>query len=60
MLIIYTIENHFYLVIMTIASSRPIVKFFELLTWKLVRLIQDSIETWWLVILILAPYLVLL
>lgn len=50
-------EPMFILVIMTISSSRPVIKCFEVLTWKLVRLIKDSIETWWLVILILSSLL---
>ena len=35
-------EPLFILVIMTIASSRPIVKFFELLAWKFVNNINDG------------------
>lgn len=50
-------EPLFILVIMTIASSRPVIKFFELLAWKFVNNIKDSIETWWLTILILSPIL---
>lgn len=50
-------EPLFILVIMTIASSRPIIKFFEMLTWKFVKLTRDSVETWWLTILIFAPIL---
>lgn len=50
-------EPLFIIVIMTIASSRPIIKFFENITFKIVRLFGDSIEIWWLTILILTPLL---
>lgn len=44
-------------VIMTIASSRPILKLFELLIWKIVKFFRGSLEAWWLVILTLGPIL---
>ncbi len=50
-------EPLFIIVIMTIASSRPIIKFFEFLTWRVVKLLGNTIEAWWLTILILAPIL---
>lgn len=50
-------EPLFIIVIMTIASSRPIIKFFEKITFKIVKLFGDSIEIWWLTILIVTPLL---
>ena len=47
----------FVIVIMTIASSRPIIKLFELILWRIVRVIGDSLEVWWLTILILSGIL---
>ncbi|MBM7562927.1 putative Na+/H+ antiporter [Fusibacter tunisiensis] len=48
-------EPLFVIVIMTIASSRPIIKLFEMVMWRIVRTLGDSLEIWWLSILILAP-----
>lgn len=50
-------EPLFIIVIMTIASSRPIIKFFENITWRLVKLFGDSIEVWWIVLLTVTPLL---
>ncbi len=50
-------EPLFIIVIMTIASSRPILKFFEFITWHIVKLFGDRIEVWWFVILTLTPIL---
>lgn len=50
-------EPLFIIVIMTIASSRPILKFFELAMWKFVKLFGGTLEVWWLTILILGPIL---
>lgn len=50
-------EPLFVIVIMTIASSRPIIKFFEQFTWQIVKVLGDSAEVWWLTILILTPLL---
>lgn len=50
-------EPLFVIVIMTIAASRPILKFFEIIMWRIVRLFGNSLEAWWICILILAPLL---
>ncbi len=50
-------EPLFIIVIMTIASSRPILKFFELAMWKVVKIFNGTLEAWWLAILILGPIL---
>ncbi|MGB3367448.1 MAG: putative Na+/H+ antiporter [Acidaminobacteraceae bacterium] len=50
-------EPLFIIVIMTIASSRPILKFFELAMWKFVKLFGGTLEVWWLTILIIGPLL---
>ncbi len=50
-------EPLFILVIMNIASSRPVIKFFEILLGKVVKLFGNSLDAWWLTILILAPLL---
>lgn len=48
-------EPLFVIVIMTIASSRPIVKLFEIIMRRIVRFFGETIENWWLVILIFSP-----
>lgn len=48
-------EPMFIIVIMTIASSRPIIKMFELLMWKFVKVLGGTLEAWWLSILIITP-----
>ncbi|MBF4695396.1 putative Na+/H+ antiporter [Fusibacter ferrireducens] len=45
-------EPLFVIVIMTIASSRPILKLFEIIMWHIVKLFGSTLETWWLTILI--------
>lgn len=50
-------EPLFVIVIMVIASSRPILKFFEMLMQKIVKLQGESLEAWWLTILIFGPLL---
>lgn len=50
-------ESLFIIVIMTIASSRPILKFFESLMWHVVRAFGGDLKAWWLTILILGPLL---
>ncbi len=47
----------FILVIMVIASSRPILKLFELILWHVVKLFKGSLEAWWFAILVLASIL---
>lgn len=48
-------EPLFIIVIMTIASSRPILKFFEFITSHMVKLFGDRIDVWWFVLLTLTP-----
>lgn len=50
-------EPIFIIVIMVIASSRPILKLFELILWRIVKVFNGSIEAWWLSILILSAFL---
>ncbi len=50
-------EPMFVVVVMTIASSRPVLKMFELILWKIVKLLGGTLEAWWLVILTLGPLL---
>ncbi len=45
-------EPLFVIVIMTIASSRPILKLFEIIMWRIVNLFGSTLEAWWLTILI--------
>lgn len=51
------VEPVFVIVIMTIASSRPILKLFELLLWKVVKLFGGKLSAWWFAILTLGPIL---
>lgn len=48
-------EPMFVIVVMTIASSRPIIKLFELILWKIVKLLGGTLEAWWFVILTIGP-----
>ena len=50
-------EPIFIIVIMVIASSRPILKLFELILWRIVKVFNGSIEAWWLSILLLSAFL---
>lgn len=50
-------EPLFIIAIMSIASSRPILKFFENLMWRIVKIFGDTLESWWLTILIVGPIL---
>ncbi len=50
-------EPIFIIIIMVIASSRPILKLFELILWRIVKVFKGSIESWWLSILILSSFL---
>lgn len=50
-------EPMFVVVIMTLASSRPILKLFELILWKIVKLIGGTLQAWWFVILTIGPLL---
>jgi len=49
-------EPLFVIVIMTIASSRPILKLYEIILWHIVKVLGDSLETWWLTILIVSAF----
>jgi len=50
-------EPMFVVVIMTLASSRPILKLSELLMWKVAGLIGGMLAAWWLTILTIGPLL---
>ena len=50
-------EPLFIIVIMNVASSRPVIKFFEMLLGSVVKLFGNTLQVWWLTILILAPLL---
>lgn len=49
------VEPMFVVVIMTLASTRPILKMFELLMWKVANALGGSLEAWWITILTLGP-----
>ncbi len=51
------VEPMFVVVIMTVAASRPIIKLFELLLWRITNLMGGSLRAWWLVVLSLGPLL---
>jgi len=48
-------EPMFVVVIMTLASSRPILKLSELLMWKVAQMIGGMLTAWWLTILTIGP-----
>lgn len=48
-------EPMFVIVVMTIASSRPVIKLFELILWKIVKILGGTLEAWWFVILTIGP-----
>lgn len=48
-------EGLFVIVMMTIASSRPVLKMFELLMWKITNFLGGTVEIWWIVILTIGP-----
>jgi Na+/H+ antiporter NhaD/arsenite permease-like protein len=50
-------EPIFIIVIMLIASSRPILKLFELFIWRIVKIFGGSLEAWWLALLIMSSFL---
>lgn len=50
-------EPMFVVVIMTISASRPVIKMFELIMWKVVKVFGGTLEAWWIVILTLGPLL---
>lgn len=47
-------EAIFILVIMIIASSRPILKLFELIMWQIVKAFNGSLVAWWFTILLMS------
>lgn len=50
-------EPLFVIVIMTIASSRPIVKLFEVIMKGIVHVFGNTLQAWWVCLLIFAPLL---
>lgn len=49
------VEPMFVVIIMTLASTRPILKLFELFMWKIANLLGGSLEAWWITILTVGP-----
>jgi hypothetical protein len=50
-------EAMFVVVIMTLASTRPILKLSEQIMWKIANLLGGTLTAWWLTILTLGPLL---
>jgi len=50
-------EAIFVVVIMTLASTRPILKFSEQIMWKIADLMGGTLTAWWFTILTLGPVL---
>jgi len=50
-------EPLFVVVIMTLASTRPILKLSETIMWKIANLLGGSLTAWWFTILTLGPIL---
>jgi hypothetical protein len=50
-------EPLFVVVIMTLASTRPILKLSETIMWKIANLLGGSLTAWWFTILTLGPLL---
>ncbi|MFC1817013.1 putative Na+/H+ antiporter [Thermodesulfobacteriota bacterium] len=50
-------EPMFVVIIMTLASTRPILKLAELLMWRIANLMGGMLTAWWLTILTLGPIL---
>ncbi len=50
-------EAIFVVVIMTLASTRPILKLSEQMMWKIANLVGGSLTAWWFTILTLGPVL---
>jgi len=50
-------EPMFVVVIMTLASTRPILKLSETIMWKIANLLGGSLTAWWFTILTLGPLL---
>ncbi len=51
------VEAAFVVVIMTLASTRPILKFSESIMWKIANLVGGTLTAWWLTILTVGPVL---
>jgi len=50
-------EPMFVVIIMALASSRPILKLAELMMWRIANLIGGMLTAWWLTILTIGPLL---
>lgn len=50
-------EPMFVVIIMTLASSRPILKLAELMMWRISNLMGGTLTAWWLTILTFGPLL---
>ena len=50
-------EPMFVVVIMTLAATRPILKFAELIMWKIAGLFGGTLKAWWFTILTIGPLL---
>ncbi len=51
------VEAEFVVVIMTLASTRPILKVSEMIMWKIANLLGGSLGVWWFTILTVGPLL---
>jgi hypothetical protein len=51
------VEAEFVVVIMTLASTRPILKISETIMWKIANLLGGSLGVWWFTILTVGPLL---
>lgn len=50
-------EPLFVITIMGIAASRPVLRFFENIMYRVVSIFGDTMASWWLVILVIGPLL---
>ncbi|MEW6673325.1 MAG: putative Na+/H+ antiporter [Thermodesulfobacteriota bacterium] len=50
-------EPMFVVIIMTLASTRPILKLSELMMWRIANLMGGMLSAWWLTILTIGPVL---
>ncbi|ADU66534.1 hypothetical protein LGV61_08980 [Desulfurispirillum indicum] len=50
-------EPLFVVIIMTLAATRPILKFSELMMWKVANFLGGTLSAWWLTILTIGPLL---
>ena len=51
------VEAEFVVVIMTLASTRPILKLAESIMWKIANLLKGTLIAWWFTILTVGPIL---